>query len=127
MSEMIEEIVRLKNKAWENQKDSYLMKKSYEMFKDTRFGFQILDENKEVLEEFTLFWEDKKITYIDGLDDPNITFGMKKDYTETLLDKMNSIDEDKFFKHPIWNSAKWLPGYVLHAFKGDLVIGKRKE
>ena len=120
---LIEKLVKMKNEAGKNiqSKHPCVFKIMITPFANRRYGYQLLDEQKNVLEEYTLVTDDRHIKrYESGLKDVCMTVAFKKSLLEKLL-------QEDYINHPFLISIKYIPKYIYYFAKGDIAFGAKKK
>lgn len=120
---LVEKLIKLKNEYGKNiqNKHPYIFKIMMGPFANKRYGYQLLDEQKNVLEEYTLVTDDNHIKgYESGLKNTFITLSLKKSLLEEMLKK-------DYTSHPFLTSIKYMPKYIYCLAKGDIAFGSRKK
>jgi len=87
-----------------------------------RVGFQLLDEDGKVVEEYTITTgEHPHIKgYEEGINDVWFTEGAKVSVLEEMLE-----DEQDFIDKPLKSTLKYLPKCIKYLINGDITIGKK--
>lgn len=128
MSSLIEEIVRIKNKVTKSieEKHPHLSKFLWRFFAGKRYGYQFLDENGAVIEEYTLITNDHQIKgYEPGIKNVSLAVGMKKAFLEKKLKEIKTMEDD-YVAYPISSYFRELPKYILHFIRRDIRFGIAK-
>ena len=129
MESLVEQIIRIKNKAIDHfeEKQPLLLKLVLKFTANRRYGYQFLDEEKGILEEYTFLYDDRHIKgYEEGINNVSLTVGIKKSLLERKLKEITA-SEDDYIKHLFSNFLRDLPQYVLYLLRGDMRFGRMNK
>lgn len=122
---VIEEIIRIKNKAMQSMEDKYpfFTKILWKLFANKRYGYQFFDEDGRVLEEYTLITGDNNIRgYETGINNVNLAVAIKESLLVKMLKEIK-LTEDYTIEHPFLSTIRYLPRYIFYFFRRDIRFG----
>ena len=129
MALLIEEIIRIKNKISQGIEDKhpYYTKILWKLFANKRYGYQFLDEEGRVLEEYTLITGDNHIKgYETGISNVALAVGIKESLLEKMLKEIK-LTEDYHIEHPFLSTIREMPKYIFYLFRGDIRFGMTRK
>jgi len=123
MKSLIDRLIDFDNeiiKVFE-EKHPRLLNLCFKIYKGKKFGYQFMDESGNIKGEYTVKFDDNRITYKKGkIGKVYMTTRIKESFVEDTLENYG----DRFLNKPLLT----LPGYMVKSFsaviKGDIKLGK---
>ena len=117
---LVERLIGVYNRASKNldEKHPLIGKVRKRFFSGKRYGFQFLDDDGNVVEEYTLVTKGPYVYgYSEGINDVCLTKAVKKCVLDDFLE-----DEDEFVKNPLRYTLKTLPRSVKYLVNKDKFV-----